>query len=111
VGREASAYDELLVPPGDVGLAALATRQHGVISAAQLHAVELTPTAIHRRLRAGGLHRVHRGVYAVGHPRLPARGRLWAAVLVSGGVLSHRSAAAAWELLSTPSRVEVTTSS
>ena len=51
--------------------------------------------AIAWRVREGRLHRVHRGVYAVGHPVLPRYGRLMAAVLAcgQGAVLSHRSAA------------------
>jgi hypothetical protein len=57
--------------------------------------------------------RLHRGVYAVGHARLTARGRLWAAVLACGGryaaVVSHRSAAALWEIAPPATLVEVTT--
>jgi Protein of unknown function (DUF559) len=52
-------------------------------------------------------------VYAVGHTRLTYRGRLWAAVLASGGVdaatLSHRTAAALWDLIAPHGRPEVTT--
>src|SRR5204863_768092 len=46
--------------------------------------------------------RVHRGVYAVGHPRLTGRGRWMAAVLACGpdAVLSHRSAAGLWGIAS-----------
>ena len=52
------------------------------------------------RVAAGRLHRVHRGVYAVGHRRLTGRGRSMAAVLAYGSnaVLSHRSAAGLWGL-------------
>src|SRR3954451_9513663 len=55
---------------------------------------------IDRRLAAGRLHVIHRGVYAVGHPRIPQEGRWLAAVLACGhgAVLSHRSAAALWGL-------------
>ena len=50
------------------------------------------------RLRRGSLHRVHRGVYAVGHPRPRGLAVDLAAVLACGhgAVLSHRSAAALW---------------
>ena len=43
---------------------------------------------------------MHRGVYAVGHPVLTVEGRWLAAVLAAGAgaVLSHASAAAAWEM-------------
>src|SRR5205807_5255346 len=53
------------------------------------------------RVKVGRLHVVHRGVYAVGHGILTTRGRWMAAVLASGSgaVLSHRAAAALWELL------------
>ena len=61
----------------------------------------------------GRLHRIHHGVYAVGHPRLTPRGHLWGAVLACGGpeaaVLSHRSAAAVWDLLPSPAKFDVTT--
>src|SRR5882757_5488790 len=44
------------------------------------------------------LHRVHPGVYALGHDAITSRGRWMAAVLASGSeaVLSHRSATALW---------------
>jgi hypothetical protein len=54
--------------------------------------------AIARRVRDGRLHRLYRGVYAVGHPGLTLQGRFRAAVLACGraGVLSHFAAAAFW---------------
>jgi hypothetical protein len=55
---------------------------------------------------------VHRGVYAVGHTTLTAKGRWLAAVLTCGpgALLSHVSAAALWDLLRTSrSRIDVTT--
>ena len=47
---------------------------------------------------------MHRGVYAVGHPRLTLRGRWMAAVLACGpdALLSHHAAAALHELRSAP---------
>ena len=95
----------------DREVADLATLQHGVVSLAQLRAAGVSDDSVVRRVRAGRLHRVHRGVYAVGHRRLGERGHLWAAVLaVPGGVLSHRTAAAVWDLCPTPSgRLDVTT--
>jgi very-short-patch-repair endonuclease len=95
-------------------VAELARRQHGVVSGAQLRTLGLGRGALQRGLEARRLLPVHRGVYAVGHARLTARGWFWAAVLACGGpeaaVLSHRSAASVWELLPTPSgAVEVTT--
>lgn len=58
----------------------------------------------------GRLHRVHAGVYAVGHPLVTREGRWLAAVLASPlhAVLSHRSAAALWRIRpSSRSRVDV----
>ena len=49
---------------------------------------------------AGRLHRIHRGVYAVGHGKLTLKGRWMAAVLACGpeAFLSHRAALALWDL-------------
>jgi len=57
--------------------------------------------AISERARSGRLHRIHRGVYAVGHRGLSLHGRFMAAVLAcgEGAVLSHGSAAVLWDLL------------
>jgi len=83
-----------------LGLVALAVRQHGVVSRRQLEALGLGRGAIAARVRREGLHRVHRGVYAVGLPTLTRKGRFMAAVLAGGpgAVLSHRSAADLWGL-------------
>ncbi len=76
-------------------IAELAARQWGVIAYAQLLTAGLSPTTIAKRGKAGWLFRIHRGVYAVGNPRLSREGHWMAAVLaVSGAVLSHESAAA-----------------
>jgi very-short-patch-repair endonuclease len=85
----------------DVWIARLAARQHGVVSVGQLIAAGLTYEAIRRRVRAGRLHRIHRGVYAVGHKHLSHQGWWMAAVLAcgEGTVLSHRSAAMLWGML------------
>jgi predicted transcriptional regulator of viral defense system len=79
-------------------IAALAARQHGVVSRAQLLALGLGQGAIDHRVVRGLLHPVHRGVYAVGHSVLGPRGQWLAAVLAArpGAVLSHSSAAALW---------------
>jgi len=85
----------------DAGIAPMAARQHGVVTVGQLHGAGLSKGAIEVRVRAGRLHRVHHGVYAVGHPLLSREGRFLAAVLSAGvgAVLSHRSAAELWGLL------------
>jgi very-short-patch-repair endonuclease len=100
--------------PLDRAVARLAQRQHGVVSRAQLFAIGFGRGAVEWRVRNGRLHRIHQGVYAVGHTRLPLRGRYWAALLACGGpqvaVLSHRAAAALWDLLPPPSgKLDVTT--
>jgi len=85
----------------DLLVARLAASQHGVVSIAQLHAAGLSDGGITRRLAAGRLHRIYRGVYAVGHAGLSTEGRWMAAVMAlgAGAVLSHRSAAELWRLL------------
>lgn len=81
-------------------IGALAAQQHGVVTRAQLTDLGLSDRAIDHRLDSGRVYRVHRGVYAVGHPRLTREGRWLAAVLAlgDGAVLSHRSAAALWRI-------------
>jgi very-short-patch-repair endonuclease len=85
-------------PDPDAFISRLAGRQHGVVSVEQLHDGGLSKSGIHRRVRAHRLHRLHRGVYAVGHTRLSERGSWMAAVLACGdeAVLSHLSAAELW---------------
>jgi Transcriptional regulator, AbiEi antitoxin/Protein of unknown function (DUF559) len=98
-------------PPLDVRLAALARRQHGVVSLAQLLRLDLSRKGIAERVRTGRLHRIHRGVYAVSPARLRTEGYWLAAVLACGpgAVLSHRSAASLWELRpSAAATIEVT---
>lgn len=91
-------------------LAELAGRQHGVVSLEQLTALGFTKDSIARRLKAGRLHRLHRGTYAVGHVALTSKARDMAAVISCGpeAVLSHRSAALRWGLLRHAPLFEVT---
>jgi very-short-patch-repair endonuclease/predicted transcriptional regulator of viral defense system len=94
----------------DQRVAGLATRQHGVVATRQLAALGLSQRAVSHRAAVGRLHRVHRGVYAVGHPVLTVNGRRMAAVLAAGpeAVLSHASAAALWEIRPTSAtRIDV----
>lgn len=67
----------------------------------QLRDAGLDEAAVRRQVATGRLHRLHRGVYAVGHRSLSWRGRWLAAVLAAGdgAVLSHVSAAALWQFL------------
>jgi hypothetical protein len=84
----------------DAAVAALAARQHGVVSRAQLLEAGLSRRAIEHRAGIGWLHRMYRGVYAVGHQPLTRDARWMGAVLAcgAGAALSHASAAALWEL-------------
>jgi hypothetical protein len=84
-------------------VAEVAARQWGVVSLEQLCACGVHRGAVEKAARMGRLHRLYRGVYAVGHARLGREGRYMAAVLAcgNGAVLSHRSAAAWWGLLQT----------
>jgi hypothetical protein len=94
-------------------LAALANRQHGVVSARQLsRQLGYSRAGIHRAVAAGRLHRLHRGVFAVGHTHISPQGHCLAAVLASGpgSLLSHVSAAWLWDLAKvSPLPVAVTT--
>jgi predicted transcriptional regulator of viral defense system len=87
--------------PVDVLLAELAAAQHGVVAVWQLYMLGLSGRRVEWRAARGRLHRIHRGVYAVGHNKLTERGRWMAAVLAFGkdALLSHRSAAAHRNLL------------
>ena len=84
----------------DWAAAEIAARQHGVVSRPQLLGVGLDDDAIGRRVRKGRLHRIHKGVFAVGHPSLKREARWMAAVLAcgEGAALSHLDAASLWEI-------------
>lgn len=84
----------------DKAMATLAARQHGVVHIDQLRALGFTRRQIAVRVKQGRLHRLHRGVYAVGHTALRREAYSVAAVLAAGpgGALSHGSAAAWWAI-------------
>lgn len=77
-------------------IVALAEAQHAMIHRGQLLVIGLKAGAIDRRIAAGRLHVMHRGVYALGHRVVTLNGRWMAAVLACGpgAALSHRDAAA-----------------
>lgn len=84
-----------------------------MVSSRQLTALGYSRDAISYAARAGRLHRVHRGVYAVGHESLTWEGRCLAAVLACApsAVASNASAAWLWGLLrSRPGAFHVTAS-
>jgi very-short-patch-repair endonuclease len=81
-------------------VAELAQRQHGVVSASQLIRIGVPDSTISDAVRDGRLHRLHQGVYAVGHEALSWEGRVMAAVLArTGAVASHVTAGWAHGLL------------
>jgi very-short-patch-repair endonuclease len=89
----------------------LAEGQHGVVARRQLLGLGFSPAMVRARVAAGRLHRIHRGVYAVGHRKLTLKGRWMAAVLACGAeaLLSHRAALALWDLRQTATGlIEVT---
>jgi very-short-patch-repair endonuclease len=102
------------VARADVLIARIAGRQHGVVSVGQLYGLGIGERGVRCRVDAGRLHRVHRGVYAVGYVALSPESRWLAAVLAVGrgpaqeggsvldcwrAAVSHRSAACLWDLL------------
>jgi hypothetical protein len=92
-------------------LADLAEQQHGVVSTRQMEGLGYSRDAISYGARSGRLHRLHRGVYAVGHKSLTWHSRCLAAVLACepNALASHTSAAWLWGLLtSRPGTFHVT---
>lgn len=82
-------------------MAAIAARQRGLATTAQLIAAGLSKDAIRHRLATGRLHLLHPRVYAVGHVPTDPLARDLAAILACGpgSVLSHGSAATVLGLL------------
>ncbi|HEX4306800.1 MAG TPA: type IV toxin-antitoxin system AbiEi family antitoxin domain-containing protein [Solirubrobacterales bacterium] len=93
-------------------MARLADRQHGVVSIRQLERrLGFSHQAVLRAVDSGRLHRVYRGVYAVGHTGLSQKGECLAAVLAvgPGALLSYYSAGWLWGIWSgSPAPFEVT---
>jgi len=93
-------------------IAELGRRQYGVVTRKQLEGLGLGRGAIDLALARRRLHIVHPGVYAVGYRCLGAEARRMAAVLAggTGAVLSHRMAAAHWDIRpSAATAIDVTT--
>ena len=90
-------------------VAALAARQHGNVTLAQMQAIGLSVGEIRERSERGWLIRRHREVYAVGHlPRL--RESRWLAgvlALGEGAVLGYVAAGAHWRILRDAAITEV----
>ncbi|HEX5713489.1 MAG TPA: hypothetical protein VFX85_09275 [Solirubrobacterales bacterium] len=81
-----------------------------MVAARQLLALGFSGEAIRHRVATGRLWPLMRGVYSVGPPRETDEQGWMAAVLVCGpdAALSHRSAAALWEIgVELPGRIDV----
>jgi very-short-patch-repair endonuclease/predicted transcriptional regulator of viral defense system len=91
------------IPP-DREIAAVAARQRGVISLEQLRGAGLDRGGIAHRTATGRLHRIHSGVYLVGHAAPMPLALQTAALLACGrgAVLSHRSAGWLWGFVEEP---------
>jgi very-short-patch-repair endonuclease len=82
-----------------------------VIGAVQLRDCGVSKSTVCRWNAEGKLHRLHRGVYAMGHRSVPIEGRMVAGLIAVGpdAVLSHATAAWWWGLIDTePVRIELT---
>jgi very-short-patch-repair endonuclease len=87
---------------------AIAGEQEGIVTRAELLAAGVSRSWIVRALHAGGIHRIHRGVYATVAPELlTEEGHLAAALLAAGdgALLSHGTAAWRWRIISAPPSV------
>ncbi len=82
-------------------VAGIAAVQDNIVTWEQLIAAGVGRGAIGYRLSAGCVHRLHRGVYLVGHAPPTHMGRTRAAILAcgAGAAVSHRSAAELWGML------------
>ena len=87
-------------PNIELAIAEIAARQHGAVTRAQLLVAGASPDTVDRRVKAGRLRRIHKGVYLVGPIEAP-RAREMAAVLAcgTGAALSHGSAATLWGIV------------
>ncbi len=87
----------------------LVREQHGVVTRQQLLESGLTTDAIEHRLAMRRLHRLWRGVYAVGRPEVSQKGRWIGAVMACGSqaLLSHSSAAVLWGLARATTGIDV----
>jgi predicted transcriptional regulator of viral defense system len=92
-------------------IAEMAERQYGLVTHRQLRRAGFSSANISRSSQALRLHRVHRGVYSVGHTVLSDRARCLAAAMATGrgAVVSHQAAAWLWGLLpGCPKTIDVT---
>ena len=86
----------------DAAIAAVAARQHSLVTFAQARAAGGTPPMIKRRVASGRWIRLDHGLYRLTGSAFTWHTRVLAACLSSGGVASHRTAAALWNLDESP---------
>lgn len=82
------------MPSNDQLVARVAAGQHGLITRAQAIHLGFTPSSIKSRLRAGRWRAFEPGVYLIEGAPYTWHTRMLSVCLASGGVASHRSAAA-----------------
>jgi very-short-patch-repair endonuclease len=86
----------------------VAGRQHGTVSRHQLLAAGISPRQIELRLTTGRFVGIHRGVYLAGAVAAAHTHEMAALIAYDrNAVLSHRSAAALWNLLPYPAAAPV----
>lgn len=96
----------------DLRAAALASRQHGVLSLDQLVRLGITRKMVRHRVGSGRLTPLRRGVFVVAGAPATYEQSVLSAVLAAGATAaaSHLTAASLWKLLlPAPERIEVTT--
>lgn len=84
----------------DIEVQQIAKRQHGVVSWHQVHALGVTRLQLWRRVKSGEWVRELPGVWRLSWAQPTWMQRVWCASLWggSGAFISHRAAAALWEL-------------
>lgn len=90
-------------------LAAAAAGCQDVVSTGELFAAGVTEDQARHLVAIGFLHRIHRGVYAIGRPALSSAGRRRAAWLACGpaSAISHGTALADWGIARWPGPIHV----
>jgi very-short-patch-repair endonuclease len=83
----------------DAAIRAFAAKQHGIVTRRQLLSDGIKRHLVDWRVRSGMLEPVHSGVYRVGPVAAPHAREMAAVLACPGAVLSHRSAAALWQLV------------
>jgi len=87
----------------DATMAALAARQHGVLTRSQLRRAGVSDDIVDRRIRRGLLQPLHRGVFQCGPVTAPFAREMAACLACGPGArIGHASAAVMWQLLPPP---------